>query len=259
VSLPTFQNIYYYKYQGAEKHSTPVVFIHGAGGMYLSWPPEMRRLPGCTVYAPDLPGHGKSAQMGAQQSIQAYADIVYKWLDGLGLVRPFIIGHSMGGAIALSLALRFPGRVAGIGMINCGVRLPVPLTVLADAAQPSLVHRAIESMTRWSFDVQSAPHLAELVAQRMGEIRQSVISADLMACSTFDVSRELGKPLCPTLIICGAADRLVPPPLSQQLAAVIPNSVIKIIPNAGHMVMLEQPQVVSATLIEFIRQHTLFA
>src|SRR5512135_2219935 len=102
--MPTADELYYHIYEGGiEGEKSPVILIHGAGGTHLYWPSEMRRLPRYRVYALDLPGHGKSGGRG-QQSIPAYAQAVLAWLEQIGIHRAVFVGHSMGAAIALSIA-----------------------------------------------------------------------------------------------------------------------------------------------------------
>ena len=86
----------------------------------------------------------------------------------------------------------------------------------------------------------------------MLEIRPSVLHGDLLACTAFDVTDRLSEIHHPTLIICGAGDKMTPVRYSQQLADNIHDSTLKIVPSAGHMVMLEQPSLVADYLVEFL-------
>ena len=90
----------------------------------MNWPPQLRRLAGMTVYALDLPGHGNSPGSGLQ-SIEAYRDSVFAFAEALNLPRSVVAGHSMGGAIALDMALQAPKRLAGLILLGTSDRLPV--------------------------------------------------------------------------------------------------------------------------------------
>jgi pimeloyl-ACP methyl ester carboxylesterase len=250
--MPISTEIYYHIYEGSEEgQRPPVVLIHGAGGTHLYWPAEVRRLPGYRVYAPDLPGHGKSGGRG-QQSVPAYAEEILAWLASLGLHSAVFVGHSMGSAIALSLALNHPEHVLGLGLAGGGARLRVAPALLESAAQPATFQNAIESVVSWSFSPQTPAHLVELARQNMIETRPSVLYSDFLACDAFDESARIAEIRQPTLILCGEDDKMTPLRYSQFLASSIPNATLKIIPNAGHMVMLEQPLAVAEALSVFL-------
>jgi pimeloyl-ACP methyl ester carboxylesterase len=249
--MPVASNIYYFTYQKGEIETLPVVLIHGAGGSHLYWPSEIRRLQGFRIFAPDLPGHGKSAGRG-QQSIETYAKIITDWLESLGLRRAAFIGHSMGAGIALELALRYPEHVIGLGLIGAGARLRVSPEILADAASPTTFHRAVEIITGASFSQFAEARLVELAATRMAETRPAVFYGDFLACDQFDVNGEIQQIHQPVLVVCGAEDRLTPLRYSEFLSKQIPNAQLEVIPQAGHMVMLEQPDTVAAMLSRFL-------
>lgn len=250
--MPSAGDIYYHFHKGSSQGLTPpVVLIHGAGGTHLYWPPEVRRLAGFPVYAPDLPGHGKSAGRG-MQSIHAYTQALIGWLDEVNLHSAVIVGHSMGSAIALNLALDHPGRVLGLGLVGAGARLRVAPALLEQASNPSTYLNAVNTVISWSFSPQSGARLTELAARRMAETRASVLYGDFLACDEFDVRDRLPEIRQPTLVLCGTDDQMTPLRHAQFLANAIPNAVLKLIPDAGHMVMLEQPQTVAQALSEFV-------
>jgi pimeloyl-ACP methyl ester carboxylesterase len=249
--VPIAGELYYHFNQGVET-SLPVVLLHGAGGMHLHWTPEMRRLPDCRLYALDLPGHGKSDEVGGLQTIAAYVERIQAWLSAVGLSRAVFIGHSMGGAIALEMALRYPEQVLGLGLVATGARLRVNPELLSNAANPTTFYKAIEMLVSWSFSAHAPSRLVELATKRFGEVRPSVLYGDLLACNAFDVSDSLGQVICPTLCVCGAEDRMTPLRNSQFLVGQIPHAQLLIIPEGGHMLMLEQPLAVAAAFSNFL-------
>ena len=107
--MPLNAEIYYRYSNEGEGEVVPVILIHGAGGTHLHWPAQIRRLPGHNVYALDLPGHGKSEGRG-NQTIESYCHSIIQWMDDIHIFRSVIVGHSMGGAIALTMALQYPER-----------------------------------------------------------------------------------------------------------------------------------------------------
>ena len=118
VTLPSGGRLHYRQHADGA-HSAPLVLVHGAGGNHMHWPAELRRLPDAVVYSLDLPGHGKSDGPG-QPNIGAYAEAVHTFVDALGLPRFVLVGHSMGGAIALEYALHYAPRLAAVTISTGG-------------------------------------------------------------------------------------------------------------------------------------------
>lgn len=239
----------YYALHRAEGARTAVVLIHGAGGSHVHWPAALRRLPGATVYALDLPGHGHSEGEG-RQSIGGYRDVVRAFLEAAGLERAILVGHSMGGAIALEVALRYPRRLAGLVLVGSGARLRVAPALLQGLRED--YPRAVENLVQWLF-AGSAPEQTRRAARRqLLEANPGVVLGDFLACDAFDVMAELPRVETPTLVVCGTEDRMTPLKYSEYLAAHIPGARLEAIPGGGHMVMLEQPEPVARAVAAFL-------
>lgn len=237
---------------GVEKIARPpIVLIHGAGGTHLHWSPQARRVPGQRIYAIDLPGHGKSGGVGSQ-SIDEYARNVVNFLDELKISTAVIVGHSMGSAIALKLALDFPKRVIGLGLVGSGARLRVAREILDGASSAAAFPAVVKLVNDMAFGSSVSPRLKELAAQRMAEIRPSVLYGDFVACDGFDVMSRLSEISAPTLILCGAKDALTPVKYSEYLRGHIAGARLVTFPGAGHMVMLEQPEPFAKALSDFV-------
>ena len=102
---------------------TPTVLIHGAGGMYLDWASETRRSPSLNAIVPDLPAHGENPVGQGRDNVRDYAEDVLALMDALEIAQAHIVGHSMGGAIAQTLAFYYPQRVVKLGLGATGARL----------------------------------------------------------------------------------------------------------------------------------------
>lgn len=252
--MPHSFGIYYHESGEENTGRPPLLLLHGAGGTHLYWPPEIRRLKDCRVISLDLPGHGKSDGVSGLQRIEAYAEKVHDWMEEMKLQQAVIAGHSMGGAIALTLALLYPPSVAGLVMVSTGARLAVNPALLEETSSPLSFVNAVHTIIKWSFGSQASARLVELAQQRMAESRQSVLHGDLRACNEFDVVNQLGKIDCPTLIICGCEDRMTPCRSSQYLASHISKARLHLIPDAGHMVMLEKPREVARAFETFLQE-----
>lgn len=248
--MPQANGLFYFSHGAENTSRPPLVFIHGAGGTHLHWPPQIRRLTGQRIFALDLPGHGKSGGVGSQ-SIADYVRTVIDFLDAIHFNSAVFIGHSMGSAIALTLALEFPKRTLGLGLVGSGARLRVHPQILESCANESLFPHAIKLINDAEFGANVNPRLKELAAHRMNEIRPSVLHGDFLACNEFDAMSRLGEISKPVLILCGAEDILTPVKYSEYLRDHIPGSRLVSFPDAGHMVMLEQPKEVAYALAEF--------
>lgn len=236
-----------------DSDAPPVVLLHGAAGTRLSWPAQARRLAGCRVYALDLPGHGRSAGNSCS-SIEAYSQEVENWLESLDLRDVTLVGHSMGSAIAMQVALSAPQRVSGLALSGSAPRLSVNPALLALAASPDTYQQAIERIVAWSFSRQAPLRLVELALKRMRETAQDVLLSDLQACDAFDVGGRLGEIEAPALVICGSEDRMTPLTGGQALVSGLKRGRLEVLDGAGHMLVLEQPLAFAALLEAFVHK-----
>ncbi len=249
--MPTAAGLHYFLREGGSVLRPPIVLLHGAGGDHLSWPPEVRRLPDCRVYTPDLPGHGRTEGAG-RQSIEDYARSIVNFIDVVGFSRALFAGYSMGGAIALSLALDYPDRVAGISLISTGPRLPIPSSVLDNAVHPSTLPLAIKLLQEMSFGSQTLAGLKAMTFRRLAATRQTLLLNDLLACDRFNVTDRLDAIRTPTLVVCGTDDKLTPVRFSKALASQIPGAALQTVDGAGHMLVLEQPRRLARLISVFL-------
>ncbi len=232
-----------------ERASSPLMLIHGAGGSRLDWPADLRRLADAAVYTLDLPGHGRSGGKG-RDAIADYAADVVAFLDEIGIQQAVVAGHSMGGAVALTMALNSPERVTGLVLIGTGARLRVAPAILERI--PIDFEAAVDIITRTAWATDVSPELVDLGRERLREAGSDVLLGDLTACDRFDVMERLGEIDVPTLVIAGSADRLAPVKYARYLAEHISGAQIAIVEGAGHMVMLEQPAEVADAVREFL-------
>ncbi len=226
-----------------------LLLIHGAGGNHLHWPAELRRLPGASVYALDLPGHGRSEGAGCD-TIKAYVQVVVGLLDALEVERAVLVGHSMGGGISQMMALDHPDRVAGLVLVGTGARLRVAPTILEGLLNEP--EQAIELITGWAWAPGAPEPLVDLGRQAMLDIPPQVIHADFLACDRFDVMGRLKEIIAPTLVVSGTEDRLTPPKYGRYLQEHIPQAQLVLVEGGGHMVALEQPVRVAQAVETFV-------
>lgn len=228
----------------------PLLLIHGAGGTHMDWPAGLRRLPDWTVYALDLPGHGKSTGPG-RSSIAAYCDVIYGFVQGLALPRVVLAGHSMGGAIVQEFALHYPGRLAGIVLVGTGARLRVAPAIL-DGIRSDFPAAAC-AITDGVHAPGAPAQFKRLYLQRYLENDPDVLYGDFYACDQFDRRSDTARIETPALVVCGTGDTMTPPKFSEHLAQTLPHARLALIPHAGHMVALEAPEETTAAVEAFLR------
>jgi pimeloyl-ACP methyl ester carboxylesterase len=251
--MPYSANLYYQAYQADDPSRTPLVLIHGAGGDHLSWPSQLRRLSGTRVFTPDLPGHGRSKGPGLQ-GVGDYGKAILSWLQSLELPQVFLVGHSMGGAIALWLALNHPELMRGLVLVSSGARLPVNLTLIEELATPQGHPAVVDRICRWSFPPGAPKALVDGVRKSLLATRPSVLAGDFRACDAFDLSGELERIQLPTLVLVGELDKMTPLRFSEELATGIPRGELVTLPNLGHMAPLEAPELVTDRLRDFLER-----
>ena len=226
-----------------------LVFIHGAGGSRLIWDRQVVELSGAyRVTAVDLPGHGRSGPPG-RRTIGEYAVDVATYLTKAGSWPAVLVGHSMGGAIALTVALEQPELVSGLVLVSTGARLRVSPVVLEGLVNDS--EAAMKLINDFAFGPDAGARLREVGESAIRKAGPETLLGDLRACDAFDAMGRLSSVGVPALVICGTEDRLTPIKYAGFLASGIPGARLETVDGAGHMVMLERPAAVSQAIGQF--------
>ena len=236
----------FYLQKGGGKPS--LLFLHGAGGTHRNWGKQIEGIRDGRLVALDLPGHGRSKGKG-RQSVEGYAELVVEFMAALDLESPIVVGHSMGGAIALDLALRYGDQVGGLVLVGSGARLRVMPSLLEGLRGE--FESTVDLLCRYAYGPLASEEMVRLGRKEMLAIGPEVLFGDFLACDRFDVMGHLGEVRLPTLVICGEEDQLTPLKYSQFLVDHIQGARLVTIPEAGHMVMLEKPQETSDAIAEF--------
>ena len=230
-------------------HARSFVFIHGSGGNSGAWSFQYSRLhEAFNVAAVDLPGHGKSGGKG-EQDISRYVLHLKDLLTVLSLPCPILVGASLGCAIVLEFAASFPQAAAGIVCVGGGLSMPVnPDIISGFRAQPDL---SLDMMCKFSLARENREKFFAPLRKSLGEADVDTTAGDMLACSKFDISGDVRKITAPTLVICGTEDKMMPPSASEKIAGSIAGAKLVLIEGAGHVVMMEQPEVFNKALSDF--------
>lgn len=235
----------YYKDYRKEVTDSPLLLIHGAGGIYLDWPIQLRK----EAIVLDLKGHGRSPRP-SRQRIEDYAADIGAFIEAAQLDNLSIAGHSMGGAIALSLALDYPKFVKKLILVGTAAKFPVnPALIEGLSKNPE---ETASLIIKWEWSKNTPESIKTQSLKRLLETPADVIQGDYIACNAFDVSERLPEIAIPTLVMLGTGDRMIPPEESRFLAEHIPDAVLVEIEDGSHMFHLENAETVSSKIKAFL-------
>ncbi|WP_138005338.1 alpha/beta fold hydrolase [Halalkalirubrum salinum] len=229
-----------------------VLFIHGSGGTSGIWKSQHRLADEHRIVTLDLSGHAKSDDVNSDpgyETLSAYVDDVIAVAEATDT--DTVVGHSMGGAVALQAVLNRDLTPDRLGLVGTGARLAVLEDLLAWLETD--FDRAIEFLhkpDRLFHDPD--PRLVELSLAAIDDVGQSVTARDFQTCHSFDVRDSIDEITVPTLAIVGEHDKLTPRRYHEYLADELPDCRLAIVEDAAHLAMLEQPQAFNAALSSFL-------
>ena len=228
-----------------------IIFVHGSGGTHEVWKKQMNNI-AAKVVVVNLPGH-LEAHSAEMPDMETYVSAINKLLDNLKFDKVFLAGHSMGGAVALSYYLKHSDKVNGLILIGTGARLRV-LPAILELSKTSL-SEMIKFTGKIAYHKESVLKNSQLIEDHRKEILQNapqIVHNDYMICNNFDIMDKLEEIKVPTLIICGDDDKMTPVKYSKYMHDHINSSEMHIVEKAGHMVMLEQADIVNKLINEFL-------
>jgi pimeloyl-ACP methyl ester carboxylesterase len=254
----------YYERRGRGAAGSPaLVFLHGLGSCADDWAwqvPAFER--DHRLLLVDLPGHYRSALPAGGLTVEGMADAVAALLARLGEPPAHVVGLSLGGCVALALALRAPARVRSLTVVNAFARLrPAGVAAAARmAARLALLATAPMSavaavVARGLFPRPEQAHLYAAAARSLGRTRRRAYLAGVQALARFDARAALARVTCPALIVAGAEDATVALDVKEALARAIPGARWALVPGAGHAANADHPDAFNATLRDFLAGH----
>lgn len=219
------------------------LFVHGAGGGRVTWRLQLVQFK--DAQAIELPGHPEGP---GRDTIEDYVDFVTDYIAANHVQGPVLVGHSMGGAIAIEYALR-NANLTGLVLVGTGARLRVRQDLFSKILDN--YYEASGILAKLSVAPDCDPVIVERLAGELLKVSPEVTYGDLSACHKFDRMNEVHTISYPTLIVCGAKDQLTPVKYSEYLHQRIEKSRLVVIPDAGHSVMLEKHREFNHALEDF--------
>jgi branched-chain amino acid transport system permease protein len=258
------------EYEVAGRGRAAVVLVHGNFASARWWRPLLERLrPGLKMFAPALRGFGRTVAKEAGHDVATLARDLGDFVDGLSLGRVHLVGHSLGGAVALELALTAPERVASLVLVSSapaeglegmrqgdGAVARLLRWFPADVAVSRLALLATLEMSRWYGAHRAglraallemlagaelpAPELEALVDDA-ARVEPSTIVALYAGLDRWNVAARLPELKVPVLVVAGRRDQIVPLSLLERMAGQLPSGELVVLDEVGHSPQLERP------------------
>lgn len=253
-----------------------ILLLHGLGCDASTWLPVMRELSrDFTVLAPDLLGHGESDKPIADYSLGGYANGMRDLLTILGIDSVTVVGHSLGGGVAMQFAYQFPERTDRIGLIASGGLGPEVTPAIRMLTLPG-AGLVVHAVTRAPLRAVVAPTLRRLASPAWSRTRDLAEFARIyesmsepatswavrrVTSGVVDWRRQLISMrdraylthLMPLHVIWGAEDRVLPVTHAETVEELAPGATITIVPRAGHFPHRDHPDTVVEALRSFMR------
>lgn len=255
-----------------------VLFVHGLMSSSATWTDQFERLAADhRVIAPDLFGHGTSAKPAGDYSLGAHAATLRDLLDAVAVPSVTVVGHSLGGGIALQFAYLFPDRLAGLVLVSSGglgrelnpllraATLPGSELVLPLVAS-NWLHGVGDTALRWwskvglpSISPSSDEGWRGLASLADGDTRRAFLATsrsviDVRGQTVSAANRLPGMASRPTMLIWGERDRIVPATHVEAAKGELPTSRVEMFQRSGHFPHLDEPDRFARVLAEFMAE-----
>lgn len=240
----------------------PVIFLHGVGCTVRSLEPQLEALAASRrVIAVDSRGHGLSDRTYGRMSVRDYADDVLAVMSELGICQAPVVGVSMGGTIAMTMALAAPERVTRLVLADTFARADADMAAgmqgVSSVALTHGMHAAAEQVKPATFCAaaitEQRPYVRDFHEQ-FAAMDPYAFSIAMNAIAELDLLDDLSRISVPTLVLIGAEDVLTGLERSEAIAVAVPNAELRVIEKAGHLSNLDEPGAFTDHLIQFLNQ-----
>ncbi|MDQ2663459.1 MAG: alpha/beta hydrolase [Candidatus Eremiobacteraeota bacterium] len=221
-----------------------LLFVHGAGCTPDVFRAQMDAFAG--AFAPGLPGHGKP---GSGASIEEYSDFVEAFARDNHVVDIVLCGHSMGAAVALTCAARGSLDIKGVVVLGGGATMPVSDAMLQGMQTD---FDATSRRLAKAFFADPAPECVDWAAAMLATVGMDQTLADFRACAAFDARPWLSDIQAPLLAVTGAADRLMPGEMADDLVGRVAGAQARRVESAGHFAPVERAGAVNQLIRDFV-------
>jgi pimeloyl-ACP methyl ester carboxylesterase len=242
----------------------PLVFVHGAAEDGRAWSLQLAALADeFTVVAWDEPGAGRSSDLPARFGLADYASCLAALIQGLALGPAHVAGISWGGAVVQELYRNYPGLVATLILVDTYAGWKGSLPAEEVRARVAGVREKLaapaeefDPILPGLFANDPPPECARLLEGIAADARPESLRTQLAVMAEADLRDLLPRIAVPTLLIWGERDARSPLTVARQFERAIPDAQLVVIPAAGHLSNLEQPDRFNETVRAFCRAHS---
>ncbi|HWI76268.1 MAG TPA: alpha/beta fold hydrolase [Sphingomicrobium sp.] len=233
---------------------TPIVFLHGVGSDKSVWAPQLAHFSRTRrAIAFDYPGYGDSDPAAEGTNRDDYAAAIFAGMDALGVDNAHVCGLSLGGVVAIAMHTLAPERCASLILADTFAVHPDGPGIYERSLAASADLRALaEARVDFLLAPGALADVRREVVETMAKIDPAAYRIGAEAVWLADQRDRAAAIDGPTLVICGEEDKVTPPSLSEELAAIIPGAKLETIPGAGHISNLERPAEFNRIVEEFI-------
>ena len=235
----------------------PLIVIHGGSNGARAWMKNMEELSErYTIYVPDLPGFGHSQSIDGDYYIPELAEFVDKFSHELGLKSFHLMGHSLGGGIALSYALKFPHKIKKLVLVSSmclGREIALWVRYLSNCVLCRVLGAAamaVLKVVKWVADLILAPVKFVIPLSKFSISLGGKITTLKEQTTVF--ANQLSEIMVPTLVVWGAKDPIVPVKHAYAAAELIPDCQVKVFEDSGHSVYRDNVGEFSRLLTRFL-------
>jgi pimeloyl-ACP methyl ester carboxylesterase len=240
----------------------PLVMIHGLGGSLDVWPrsvlEELSKSFKTVIF--DNRGAGRTDKPDIKYTIKMFADDTVGLMDILKIEQAHVLGHSMGGQIALGLVINYPERVEKLVLCSTIYSVPPSTEVLRifmgdiEGLTYEEILRKMSPVLYTEEFIKSNTELIEVVTQRLIKVPTPTYSLKRQLVANGSINnRRIKKIKSPTLLMHGKKDVLCPPQNSEILAKLIPVANLALFDNNAHMLFVEEPEKFVKPILEFLK------
>jgi pimeloyl-ACP methyl ester carboxylesterase len=256
-SITTDQGIVHYEVYGRGR---PVILLHGWLGSWGCWQETMAHLGAFyRTYALDFWGFGESGKKRESYEVQDFVSLVDQFMDRLGIERAPLVGHSMGGTVSLSVAVQYPKRVSKVVVVGSpieGSSLAVLLKVLGLRPVAVILFHVMWAfrlgMRVYSPLISRDPRFPAMMDKDLSRTTLESFLLSIASLRRTDLRPFLSQVKIPAMGMYGEKDIIVSPTEWKRMQDGIPHACIERFPNAGHFIMLDDPNPFMSKLKEFL-------